>query len=65
MDMMSVDVGTVRSATSFVRRTRWPSGLLEGLVQRIAAKAAGPMVLVVSEIVTTALCHAVASAPWS
>ena len=65
MDTMSVNVATVRSATSVAGARESARDFLEGLVQRIAAEAADTVVLVVSELVTNALRHGGGPAPWT
>ncbi|MFD3809032.1 ATP-binding protein [Streptomyces sp. NPDC058619] len=57
MDMTSVKVATLRSATSVAgaRDSAWD--FLEGLVPALASEAADTVVLVVSELVTNALRH--------
>ncbi|WP_055546186.1 ATP-binding protein [Streptomyces sp. NBRC 110028] len=57
MDTMSVNVATVRSATSVAGARESTRDFLGGLVPAIAAEAADTVVLVVSELVTNALCH--------
>ncbi|MGW4233594.1 ATP-binding protein [Streptomyces sp. NPDC004980] len=58
MNTMSVNVATVRSATSVAGVRESARGFLEGLAQpAIAAEAADTVVLVVSELVTNALRH--------
>ena len=57
MDTMSVNVATVRSATSVAGARESARDFLEGLVPAIAAEAADTVVLVVSELVTNALRH--------
>ena len=57
MDTMSVNVATLRSATSLAGARDSARYFLEGLVPAIAAEAADTVVLVVSELVTNALRH--------
>jgi anti-sigma regulatory factor (Ser/Thr protein kinase) len=58
MDTMSVNVATVRSATSVAGAREDTRVFLEGLVQSaIAVETAETIVLVVSELVTNALRH--------
>ncbi|MER8161269.1 ATP-binding protein [Streptomyces sp. NPDC094472] len=57
MDTMSVNVATVRSATSVAGARQSIRDFLDGLVPAIAAEAADTVALVVSELVTNALCH--------
>ncbi|MEV6733745.1 MULTISPECIES: ATP-binding protein [unclassified Streptomyces] len=58
MDTMSVNVATVRSATSVAGARESARAFLDGLVHpAIAAEAADTVVLVVSELVTNALRH--------
>ncbi|MFF3326464.1 ATP-binding protein [Streptomyces sp. NPDC002889] len=57
MDPMSVNVATLRSATSVADARDSARDFLEALVPAIAAEAADTVVLVVSELVTNALRH--------
>ncbi|MGW0556773.1 ATP-binding protein [Streptomyces sp. NPDC002926] len=57
MATMSVNVATLRSATSVAGARDSARDFLEGLVPAIAAQAADTVVLVVSEFVTNALRH--------
>jgi two-component sensor histidine kinase len=57
MDTMSVNVTTLRSATSAADARESARDFLHGLVPAIAAEAADTVVLVVSELVTNALRH--------
>ncbi|MFD3413887.1 ATP-binding protein [Streptomyces cyaneofuscatus] len=57
MDTTSVNVSTLRSATSVAGARESTRGFLDGLVPAIAAEAADTVVLVVSELVTNALRH--------
>ncbi|WP_030716176.1 ATP-binding protein [Streptomyces sp. NRRL F-2580] len=57
MDTMSVNVATVRSATSVAGARESARAFLDRLVHPIAAEAADTVVLVVSELVTNALRH--------
>lgn len=57
MDTMSVDVPTLRCATSLAGPRARAQDFLRGLRPAIAAEAAETVVLVVSELVTNALHH--------
>ncbi|MEV6514145.1 ATP-binding protein [Streptomyces sp. NPDC051642] len=57
MNTMSVDVATVRSATSVAGARDSARTFLDGLDHPIAAEAADTIILVVSELVTNALRH--------
>ncbi|SEE07631.1 Anti-sigma regulatory factor (Ser/Thr protein kinase) [Streptomyces sp. 3213] len=57
MNTMSVNVATVRSATSVAGARESARDFLGGLRLPIAAEDADTVVLVVSELVTNALCH--------
>jgi len=57
MDTMSVNVATLRSATSVTGARESTRDFLDGLVPSIAAEARDTVVLVVSELVTNALRH--------
>jgi anti-sigma regulatory factor (Ser/Thr protein kinase) len=57
MDTLSVNVATVRSATSVTGARRSARDFLDGFDHPIAAEAADTVVLVVSELVTNALRH--------
>ncbi|WP_405989692.1 ATP-binding protein [Streptomyces sp. NBC_00986] len=57
MNTMSVDVATVRSATSVAGARESARDFLGGLDDPIAAEAADTVALVVSELVTNALRH--------
>ncbi|MGW3628196.1 ATP-binding protein [Streptomyces sp. NPDC000880] len=58
MDTMSVNVATVRSATSVAGARESTRDFLEGLAQpTIPAETADTVILVVSELVTNALRH--------
>ncbi|MFE9885548.1 ATP-binding protein [Streptomyces scopuliridis] len=57
MDTMSVNVATLRSATSVAGARESARDFLDGLVPAIAAEAADTVALVVSELVTNALRH--------
>lgn len=57
MDTMSVDVATLRRATSLAAPRARARDFLGGLRPAIAAEAAETVVLVVSELVTNALRH--------
>ncbi|MBB5937223.1 anti-sigma regulatory factor (Ser/Thr protein kinase) [Streptomyces zagrosensis] len=54
---MSVNVATLRSATSVAGARESTRDFLDGLVPAIAAEASDAAVLVVSELVTNALRH--------
>ncbi|MEV6545227.1 ATP-binding protein [Streptomyces sp. NPDC051665] len=57
MNTMSVNVATVRSATTVARARESTRAFLGGLDHPIAAEAADTVVLIVSELVTNALRH--------
>lgn len=57
MDTMSVNVATVRSATSAAGTRESARAFLDRLVHPIATEAADTVVLVVSELVTNTLRH--------
>ncbi|WP_033279274.1 ATP-binding protein [Streptomyces sp. NRRL F-525] len=57
MNTMSVNVATVRSATSLADARERARDFLGGLDRPIAAEAADTVALVVSELVTNALRH--------
>ncbi|MEV8545076.1 ATP-binding protein [Streptomyces sp. NPDC051572] len=57
MNTMSVNVETVRSATTVARARESTRDFLGGLHRPIAAEEADTVVLVVSELVTNALRH--------
>jgi hypothetical protein len=66
MGTMSVNVATVRFATSVAGARESARDFLEGLTEpRVAAEAADTVVLVVSELVTNACATAAAPAPWT
>ncbi|MFC9537117.1 ATP-binding protein [Streptomyces sp. NPDC056975] len=57
MDTMSVNVATLRCATSVAGARESTRDFLDGLIPAIAAEASETVVLVVSELVTNALRH--------
>ena len=57
MNAVSVDVATVRSATSVAGARECARDFRGGLLRPIAAEGAGAVVLVVSEPITNALRH--------
>ncbi|MFD0035475.1 ATP-binding protein [Streptomyces sp. NPDC055059] len=57
MDTMSVNVATLRSATSVAGARESTRDFLDGLIPAIAVEASDTVVLVVSELVTNALRH--------
>ena len=65
METMSVNAANDRSALSVAGARESTREVLGGMVPMAVAEAADSVVLVVSELVTNALRHAVAPAPWT